>query len=298
VALLAAGLIVMSLGAGRANAASVWFISSDTTLQSDYSGQIVIVGQGATLNCAGHTVSGDGRGVGINVAADSVTVTQCQVQGFDAGILTTRYGTQALGNVLTHNGEGIRIAGATGDTLSGNTANLNNRWGIIVAEGASGNTVSGNTANNNGIIGIALNATSYDAFSNNTANHNGSDGINLLASSNNQLANNTANSNGNAGFDLQTSSSQNTLAGNVANNNGAPGNGFGFEFGDASSNTVTGNAAFHNSGVGFFAFFGSQFNLITQNKGCQNFYVDAADISTGAGNTWSNNAFCTTGDGI
>lgn len=293
VAFLAAAVAVMSFSAGRANAASVWFISGDTTLQADYGGQIVIVGQGATLNCAGHTISGDGTGVGINVAADGVTVTQCQVHGFDTAILTGQHSTQVLGNVVSHDGEGIRVAGATGATVSGNSADNNDRWGIILSQGATGNTINGNAANNNGSLGIALNSVSSNVFSDNAANRNGANGFDLLAASGNQLENNTAASNGNAGFGLQISD-QNTLTGNVANNNGVPGNGFGLEFNDSSSNTVTGNAAFHNGGVGIFVFLGSQLNLFTQNRGCQNFFVDALDISTGAGNTWFDNVFCTT----
>lgn len=290
---LVGAVIVMSFGAGHASAASVWLISGDTTLSANYSGQIIIVGPGATLNCAGHTISGDGTGVGINVQADGVTVTKCHVQGFDTAILTGSYGTRVLGNAVTHNGQGIVLADATGGTVSGNSANNNNLWGIIVAQDGSGNAIGGNAANNNGLIGIALDAASGNLISGNSGSHNGDTGFSLTSSSNNQIQNNTGMNNGTEGFEVNNSS-QNTLTGNTANNNGSPGNGSGFNFNNSSSNTVTGNAAFHNGGVGFFAFFASQFNVFTQNRGCQNFFVDALDISTGAGNTWTNNAFCTT----
>jgi len=91
------------------------------------------------------------------------------------------------------------------------------------------------------------------------------------------------------GFEINNSS-QNTLTGNTANNNGFTG----FNFNNSSSNTVTGNAAFHNGAVGFCVVFDSQYNVSTQNSACQNFFVDAADISTAAGHTWTNNTFCTT----
>ena len=85
----------------------------------------------------------------------------------------------------------------------------------------------------------------------------------------------------------------NAVTGNTATNNGTQGNGTGFNFNDSSRNTVSNNRAFHNGGVGFFTFFGSEFNVFTGNRACQNFYVDALDTSTGAGNTWSDNHFCT-----
>jgi parallel beta-helix repeat protein len=292
-ATLAAGLVMLFVGTSQAAAASPpLVITSDATLDADYNGQIIVVGQGATLNCAGHTVTGDGIGVGVNVQADGVSVTDCHVQGFETGILTGRRATQILDNGVTHDGQGIRVAGASGDTVAGNSANDNDFWGIIVTEGASGNTVEDNSANNNRLIGIALNTASDNLVAGNSANHNGETGVDLLLSSRNQILDTAAMHNGNAGFEF-SSSSGNAVTGNAATNNGTPGDGVGFNFNDSSSNTVSDNLAFRNGGVGFFTFFGSEFNVFTGNRACQNFFVDAADISTGAGNTWSNNNFCT-----
>jgi hypothetical protein len=99
--------------------------------------------------------------------------------------------------------------------------------------------------------------------------------------------------NGETGFSF-SSASDNTVSGNSATDNGTPGNGCGFCFNDSSSNTVSQNNAFRNGGVGFYAFFGSELNVFSGNRGCQNFFVDALDLSTGAGNTWIDNRFCTT----
>ena len=138
-------------------------------MTADYSGSIAIVRQGVTLNCAGHTISGDGTGAGVGAFADGVTVTNCNIHGFYTGILTSQHGTRILGNVLTQNVEGIRVAAATGATASGNSANNNAERGIIVCLGASGNTVSGNAANNNGGVGIVLDTVSANYVNNNAA---------------------------------------------------------------------------------------------------------------------------------
>jgi parallel beta-helix repeat protein len=268
-------------------------ITANTTLTSDHVGNIVIVADNVTLNCARHLVSGDGGGVGIDVLANGVSVANCRVQAFDTGIQTTSDATHILTNDVAHNGEGIRLSGATNATVSRNTASQNEFWGIIAAEGTSGAAITTNSANHNGLIGIALNTATGNHVSDNSATQNGDTGLDSLLSSGNQILNNAAMHNGNTGFGFE-SASGNTVIGNSATNNGTPGNGCGFCFNDSSNNSVSQNQAFRNGGVGFFAFFGSQFNVFSRNHGCRNFFVDALDISTGAGNAWIDNRFCTT----
>jgi len=48
----------------------------------------------------------------------------------------------------------------------------------------------------------------------------------------------------------------------------------------------------HNGSSGFNVFFASELNLFSGNHACQNFFGDAFDSSTGAGNIWSDNHFC------
>jgi len=279
-------------GTSQAGAASALVVTTNTTLNAEYAGQIVVVGTDVTLDCAGHRVAGAGELVGINIVASGVTVTNCQVQGFEVGIQTSADATRVLGNIVTDNDQGIRLAGESNGTVSGNRANRNRSWGIIAAQAATGATISDNSASSNGLIGIALNTVSGILVTGNSANHNGGTGVDSLWSSYNQIRDNVAVDNGTTGFEFG-SASNNTVSGNVANNNGMPGNGTGFSFNNSSGNTVSDNIAVHNGGVGFFAFFGSELNLFTLNRACANFYVDAADISTGAANSWTDNEFCT-----
>ena len=290
---VAAVIVTISVGGvSPASAAPTLIVASDTTLSADYSGQILVVGTGVTLDCAGHRVTGSGEVVGINVVAQGVTVTSCQVQGFGVGIQTSSSESRLLANVVSNNDQGIRLAGGSNATVSGNRAGGNASWGIIAAQDATGATISNNSANNNGLIGIALNTVGGNLISGNSANHNGRTGVDIGWSSHNVIVDNVAANNGISGFEFGEASN-NTVSRNVANNNGTPGNGTGFNFNNSSSNTVSHNIAIHNGGVGFFAFFDSELNLFTQNRGCANFYVDAADNSTGAGNTWTENDFCT-----
>jgi parallel beta-helix repeat protein len=269
-------------------------ITTSTTLSEDHQGSIVISGTGVTLDCAGHRVTGSGVGVGvgINVVADGVTVTRCQVQGFDVGIQTSAASTRILANVLKRNNQGVRLAGGTNATVSRNIASENRDFGIIAAEGANGATIGANAANNNGLIGIALNTATNNVVAMNVANQNGETGIDVaFSSSYNRILNNAVVKNGNHGVHL-FESDNNTIVGNVAYSNGTPGNGTGFAFNSSSGNTVSRNVALKNGGVGFHVFLLSQSNTFTQNVACGNFFTDAADISTGSGNNWSNNAFC------
>jgi parallel beta-helix repeat protein len=291
--LAAATMMALVGGTSEAAASPTMIITSDTTLGADYNGQIIVVGTGVTLNCDGHHVIGAGVGVGINAVANAVTVTRCQVHGFDVGILTSADATKILLNAVTSNDQGIRLAGATNGIVGSNRANSNRSFGIIAAQSGTGNTIRGNEVDRNGLIGIALNTVAGNAVTGNFANQNGGTGIDSLLASRNEIAKNVASNNGNIGFGFQ-SSSDNRVLGNTANNNGIPGNGFGFNFNNSSGNIVTKNAAFHNGGVGFFVFFASQANQFRLNTGCENFFQDAADISTGSGNTWKDNTFCVT----
>ena len=192
VLVVGAAIAVMAIGTPQASASpSTWFISSDTTLTADFSGQIVVVGSGVTLNCAGHLVNGEGSGVGINVVADGVSVTNCHVHAFDVGILTTSDGTQIRSNDVAHNGQGIVLSGATNGAVSQNTATQNQSWGIIAADGTNGSAIRANSANNNGIIGIALNTATGNRVVDNSTNHNGDTGLDSLLSSANQILNNS-----------------------------------------------------------------------------------------------------------
>jgi parallel beta-helix repeat protein len=287
-------LVALLLLAPAASASpDPWFVTSNTALAADYHGEIVVLGSSLTLDCAGYRVLGDGSGVGVNVIGDSVLVKHCDVEGFDTGILAGGRGSQILENTARHDGQGISLALTSDSTVSGNRADDNSLWGIIAPPGSNNNVITGNTANGNRFIGIALNTTTGNLVTGNAANNNGDTGVDSLFATNNRLVGNVAMHNGNSGFAFSFSSG-NEVTRNSATNNGTPGNGTGFNLNTSSANVFSGNTAIHSGGVGFYAFFDSSLNTFIGNRACQSYFVDAADASTGAGNTWTNNNFCTT----
>jgi parallel beta-helix repeat protein len=109
------------------------------------------------------------------------------------------------------------------------------------------------------------------------------------ASNNNTFTDNQASRNNQIGFSIYLSE-QNTLTGKNASRNA----GDGVQVADASLNRLSRNTANWNGGAGFSVGGTSELNTLDQNAACHNTSVDAADWSSGAGNAWADNLFCTT----
>jgi len=113
-------------------------ITGSTTLHEDHYGNVVVAADNATLNCAGHTIHGngthgDGTGDGILVAQHTgVTVSHCAVAGFGTGI-SVIYSTRmtARENVLVGNYEGVYVEGGDHNTFIGNELRLAGGYGGI-----------------------------------------------------------------------------------------------------------------------------------------------------------------------
>ncbi len=204
-------------------------LTKDIDLSVSGGNGIIIEGDGITLLCNGHSITGDGSNgsTGIEVPGMSfVTIKYCNVQNFDTGIF---------------------LNNSSYSTVSYNTANSNSRVGIYLVQSNS-NTVNNNTANSNFLVGIQLTISSSNAVNNNTTDSNLFIGLELLSSDSNTMNNNTTDSNLVGGINL-TGSGSNTMNNNTANSNG--------DFGIAvdafsHSNTVNNNTADDNSFVGYF----------------------------------------------
>jgi parallel beta-helix repeat protein len=296
-ALVLMALVTVALVAGSQALASTgpMYVTSDTTLTEDHFGSVFITADDVTLDCAGHAVIGGGVGtsvsVGIDVLANGVTVTNCVVRGFLTGVFTAAQGTHVVADTLSENNEGLRLQGATGASILGNTADANAWWGILACCNANGNTISGNSTKLNRIVGMGLNGASWNVFTNNVAAHN-ERGFGVgFSSDHNTISHNVAANNSVTGFDF-LDANDNAIDTNVSVRNGSGPNGGGYAFNNSSRNTVTGNIATNNGSSGFNVFFGSELNLFTANHACRNFFGDAFDSSLGAGNTWIDNHFC------
>ena len=192
--------VLFSFPAVFANPVCGATITTNTTLTGNIgpcSGAGLIIGaNGITLNCAGLLISGmtgnTNDGIYLN-GVTGVTVKNCKVTGFAVGFV-------------------LPSSLASGNTLTGNTANNNVHLGFLLtgisSTGSSSNTLTGNTANSNGYDGFYLESSSKNnKLTGNTANNNGYDGFYLTGSSGNKLKGNTANSNTQYGYFDNTISS-------------------------------------------------------------------------------------------
>lgn len=182
-------------------------IATSTTLTSDIGpckGNAIIIGAShIVLNCAGHTITGNGSGNGIALKGYGfVTVENCNVIGFANGFYI------------------FGMTGSNNNTLKSNTAN-GNQYGFYLKR-TGGNKLSGNTANGNSNTGIYLYRAQSDALTGNTANSNGNSGFQFgSGSTHNTVTSNTANSNSQYGYWAESgrNSKTNTFSSNECSSN-------------------------------------------------------------------------------
>jgi parallel beta-helix repeat protein len=103
-------------------------------------------------------------------------------------------------NTVSQNGLGIVLDGAGDNTVSANTATLNDAAGVLLIRGASGNTVVSNLSNQNGIGFEVTQSSDGNSVVGNVANRNRLDGFKVFMSDSNFLSADLANANGENGF--------------------------------------------------------------------------------------------------
>jgi parallel beta-helix repeat protein len=235
------------------SAPGVYQLTQDVTCSGT---AITILSNNVDLHLGGHTLTGDGSGMGIYVQGQSdVSIHHGTVQNFQEGIflvgtlnssvshLTVRQnpdlginvqdgaaGISVTDNTLYQNGQAIQIAFSShACTVARNTTYQNAR-GIVLTDGAFANTVVNNTATQNGDgINVRFGAT-LNTVQRNTTNSNSGVGIYLFGSAtNNNVTDNTANLN-NLGIWLEAGDTGNSIQGNTALNN------TGGDLGDQNSN--------------------------------------------------------------
>lgn len=262
VLVVAVSLTLASAPAADATSGTM-LITVDTTLTEDHDGSIVIDADDVTLDCAGHSVTGSGDGVGIALQSHSgVTVIDCLVTGFGSGIaVRDANGNELIRNVARGNGTGIEVTDSSAITLQGNLAVANDG------------------------VGFSALRADYLVFKANTARRNGDAGFELGSAFGNELSNNESLRN-DEGFRLTTESTFNILRSNTANHNRS--SGFG-AYRSSNRNQWRGNRAMANKVWGFLLD-DSDHNTVTRNHGCRNGRWDALD--DGYQNVWTRNDFC------
>ncbi len=239
---------------------------SDTTLTQNLTctgAGITIGANDVTLDCAGHSLTGDTTGFGISLSSRSnVTIKNCNVTNFNYGasLVTSTNNTFADNMINGNSHSGFRIiSNSDNNTLINNIVSYNTYNGIGVDQ-SSNNTYINNTLNSN-TNGISIGASSDNTIINNTANNNAV-GIDIESNSNNNIiTNNTANNNTAEGINLLRSIN-NSITGNIANSNG-----YGIELSsDSNNNTVANNTAYNNRNSGILIFASSENNTVFANE--------------------------------
>lgn len=173
-------------------------VNSTCTLTHDLAESVMAEADNITLDCAGHSITGSAGGFGIYInSRTGVIIKNCIVNNFSYGIFLLQSPVNSIINSTTTGTQiGIRLYDSSGNILFGNTAKLNNYYGILIQNGSNYNVVSGNTTNLNNLHGLTFHSDSNNnTLSGNTANSNNEHGIDIYLSSNNTLTGNTMSDN-------------------------------------------------------------------------------------------------------
>ncbi|VVB57863.1 Right handed beta helix region [Candidatus Anstonella stagnisolia] len=187
-----------------------------------------VTAQNVTLNCVGHSVSGDNTTATYGIYSNkfNTTVKNCNISNFDTGIYfnTASNGTMQNNNVSTTNTASagtsptyaaaiVLYNGASFNTLANNNATATAGKGIFVSTSSNGNAISGSsgTSASNGGFYFYTNSNNNQVINSIGTSASGS-GFNLNSGvSNNQIINSTGISNSGKGIWLAADSLNNSL---------------------------------------------------------------------------------------
>jgi parallel beta-helix repeat protein len=130
---------------------------------------IVVEGEGYTLQGTGAATDGPARNIGIDLAwMRNVSIRNISITSFDYGIRISNASNNVItGNDITNNGYGIEvILSSSGNSIYENNITNNSKYGIWIAF-ASGNEVSSNHIANNKQRGIWVDYSSNEIISSN-----------------------------------------------------------------------------------------------------------------------------------
>jgi parallel beta-helix repeat protein len=258
------GVAAMDIGADEIPTPPL-VVVTDTRLDQNHSGPIVIGADNISLDCRGHTVSGAG-GMGISLEGrQGITIRNCTVTGFDVGFgLVAASDNSLIGNMSDANGQGYLFESSHDNRLTRNSAR-NSGCDAFILHGSGGNTFTRSVASDNGCSGFGLFDSSGNTFTNNQASRNVFDGIFLSESSSNLIQRNVLEENGGNGIWLTSNSNENRVLSNSASNSG----GNGIQLSGAHFNRIEGNVVTESGGDGV-SLEGSTQNVLLENIATSN----------------------------
>jgi parallel beta-helix repeat protein len=204
-------------------------------------GQIDVIGplalrSGQILRGAGFEVIGQRSGARLIFGSEPT------IHGIDPAqdVVTLAGGVVVRDNILTGGRHGIYGDSVSGFRIADNRISGAQMCGIRL-EGAVGGDILGNSSNSNGVDGLQIDTYGWGTVNSNTFNDNGMNGLSVTTFNGGTISENTAEGNPNDGFVVSTFN-DGALTANQATGNG--GDGFRvltFHGGSISNNTADGN---------------------------------------------------------
>lgn len=228
-------------------------VTLDSDLQCNETALTVNAPAGATIDCAGHTITGSypavTTGFGIQVIGSSgVTIRNCTIRNFKTGVaFQGSSGNTLIKSALRGNGIGVWMSSlaragseqaSADNSVSGNTFSQNGT-GLLLGAGADRNRLVGNTIQNSTHVGIDINTAGHILVSGNAIHSNSSLGISLLQADGMTV---TANSILSHTVGVSLNGQGGLFAGNTWRNNGT-----GLDVTGTSANNTLYNNLFSNS---------------------------------------------------
>jgi parallel beta-helix repeat protein len=252
---------------------------------------LVIGADNVKVDLNGHTLDGDGSGIGIaNVDGhDGVQVRDGKVQEFSIGIVLrdTANGKLRKVNVRNNTGDGIALEDSRGNRIEDSRATGNGSDGITLYR-STGNRIEENSTAGNEAHGIVLetesNGNRVDA---NRVYDNHSDGISIAVNSSGNyiLSNRVRRNSGSVGIFVVFDSNENRVRKNVIEENG----GGGILVMDADANKIEKNRSYANGRDGIQVDAASGGTSLKENAANGN-SGDGIDIAGVAGKVTKNEA--------
>jgi large repetitive protein len=247
VASLALGFASDAYASKAVHASCGQTITADTTLDSDLTkctGPAIRIGaDDITLDLNGHSITGKGKGVGVNNTAgyDGVTIEEGSIHDFMESVALVGAGDNHLrGLSLSDNRHvGIYVQGSSAIQIE-QVSVVDIRFSGIFVWRSHDIRVEGSSSSGNGAGVVAL-ASDHLAIEANAFQGNSGEGIALQESSEGHVAGNTVSHNGGAGIFLDGANT-NQVSSNFASQNG---DGIGVI---GNANTITDNQVADISG--------------------------------------------------
>jgi parallel beta-helix repeat protein len=335
--LIVAGVLVIPLlvDAFSSSATTIWVtdpselpagigaaVLDDYSLKADFEGT-VLVAEGVTLDCAGHTIKGDGvgvvlseestlrqcvivgPGVGVGVGGRGVAIEDLTVRGVDVGVTVGPEGTLDCGDSTISGSDPVvgiyvqdramiancRVSGFNTAIGLGGSRNvvveevnaIGNRIGFYLVNGSTGIRISDSTAENNEIGFLFEQSVTNVTLERNYALKNRATGFQIGYTTSSLFADNAVEGGG-SGFWL-TQSHDNRFEGNTVSN-ASQWFSIGLE-GSSSRNLFVSNEV-SGGGVGIAVFGGAKNNQFVENSLHHNTKGAHTEDGTG-GNTFSGN---------